>query len=375
LGPTKCVTTTCGNKIQEGTEQCDDGNAATGDGCSPFCRLEPICPINGGACTTPCGDGILLDVDKASGQECDDGNLVNGDGCSSNCKVEAGFTCSDVSASAGHVLMPPIVIRDFKGWNEIGGHPDFEHYIGAGAPGTVQSMLSATGVPTHVPECMPQTSNGCAPLAGANPVWDPTVDWFGMWYVDNATYSKTVVQTLSLLGQLGGVNSTTCGTVGNPGCTSYQFSTGAFFPIDDQGWGNGPNTHNYGFTSLVRHWFVYAGAATFSFKGDDDVWIFINKTLAVDLGGTHGSATGVITLDPSDGSGYVCDFVAPGPPSPTSVCDSAARTGGGHVVNLGLQRGALYEVAVFHAERHTSASAYALTLAAAGTSRSSCSRK
>jgi fibro-slime domain-containing protein len=180
---------------------------------------------------------------------------------------------------------------------------------------------------------------------------------------------------LSLSGQLGGVNSTTCGTAGSPACTSYQFSTGGFFPIDDQGWGNGPNTHNYGFTSLVRHWFVYAGAATFSFKGDDDVWIFINKTLAVDLGGTHGSATGVITLDPSDGSGYVCDFVAPGPPSPTSVCDSAARTGGGHVVNLGLQRGALYEVAVFHAERHTSASAYALTLAAAGTSRSSCSRK
>lgn len=35
-----------------------------------------------------CGDGINL------GQlECDDGNLANGDGCNSDCEVEAGFEC------------------------------------------------------------------------------------------------------------------------------------------------------------------------------------------------------------------------------------------------------------------------------------------
>eukprot|EP00826_Nyctotherus_ovalis_P051747 TRINITY_DN6483_c0_g1_i1.p2 TRINITY_DN6483_c0_g1~~TRINITY_DN6483_c0_g1_i1.p2 ORF type:complete len:394 (-),score=112.85 TRINITY_DN6483_c0_g1_i1:889-2070(-) len=36
-----------------------------------------------------CGDGINLGLN-----ECDDGNKLNGDGCSSECKVEEGFTCS-----------------------------------------------------------------------------------------------------------------------------------------------------------------------------------------------------------------------------------------------------------------------------------------
>ena len=31
--------TECGNGIVEGEEQCDDGNLAGGDGCSPVCRV------------------------------------------------------------------------------------------------------------------------------------------------------------------------------------------------------------------------------------------------------------------------------------------------------------------------------------------------
>lgn len=41
-----------------------------------------------GTCKEICGDGIDL------GQvECDDGNLINGDGCSTDCKIEYGFEC------------------------------------------------------------------------------------------------------------------------------------------------------------------------------------------------------------------------------------------------------------------------------------------
>src|SRR5690348_6116771 len=36
-----------------------------------------------------CGDGVLQD-----GEQCDDGNGASGDGCSSACVVETGFTCS-----------------------------------------------------------------------------------------------------------------------------------------------------------------------------------------------------------------------------------------------------------------------------------------
>jgi cysteine-rich repeat protein len=35
-----------------------------------------------------CGDGLNLGIN-----ECDDGNLIDSDGCSSTCKIEAGFEC------------------------------------------------------------------------------------------------------------------------------------------------------------------------------------------------------------------------------------------------------------------------------------------
>jgi uncharacterized repeat protein (TIGR01451 family) len=41
----------CGNQIKEGSEQCDDGNNNSGDGCSVNCQLEggpvPICILQG----------------------------------------------------------------------------------------------------------------------------------------------------------------------------------------------------------------------------------------------------------------------------------------------------------------------------------------
>ena len=34
----------CGNGIVEGTEQCDDGNTISGDGCSSTCRVDRVTP-------------------------------------------------------------------------------------------------------------------------------------------------------------------------------------------------------------------------------------------------------------------------------------------------------------------------------------------
>ncbi|HEY2731056.1 MAG TPA: DUF4215 domain-containing protein [Polyangia bacterium] len=378
IGPTSCLPTTCGNKVTEGSEQCDDMNHDQGDGCSPLCRLEPSCPAGGGACATVCGDGLLLPIDKANGQQCDDGNTISGDGCSKDCKIEPGYACTDTPIKPNPLILP-IVYHDFKGWNETGGHPDFECVIGEGDPGTALPQLGGAngGVPVHVNMCKPLTANLCAStsrlcMPTQTATYDPNKDWFGMWYVDNDIYNKPIVQTLTLGGQVGGANSATCNTGANPACTSFQFATTAFYPIDGLGWGNGPNAHNYGFTSETRYWFEYSGSATLTFVGDDDVFVYINKILAVDLGGLHKREQGTITLDASAGTGYSCDFVAPGP-TLTGGCNSVAQTGGGHVVDLKLKVGSVYEIVVFQAERHTTESNYTLTLSNFSGIRSVCS--
>lgn len=65
----------CGNGVIEDDydhdERCDDGDYASGDGCSSTCQLES------------CGDGI-----EDPSEDCDDGNLMDNDGCTSTCHAE-----------------------------------------------------------------------------------------------------------------------------------------------------------------------------------------------------------------------------------------------------------------------------------------------
>lgn len=74
----------CGNAALEPPEQCDDGNAAAGDGCRADCTREL------------CGDGR-----RDPAEQCDDGNTANGDGCSATCTVERVPACGDAILDAG----------------------------------------------------------------------------------------------------------------------------------------------------------------------------------------------------------------------------------------------------------------------------------
>ncbi|PWJ68358.1 fibro-slime domain-containing protein [Fibrobacter sp. UWR4] len=76
-------------------------------------------------------------------------------------------------------------------------------------------------------------------------------------------------------------------------------------------------THNYGFTMKIQAQFEYVKGQYFEFYGDDDVWVFINNKLVVDIGGQHHQSNGSVDLD-----------------------------------KLGLTEGETYPFHIFYAERH-----------------------
>ena len=192
----------------------------------------------------------------------------------------------------------PVTFRDFRGSNESGGHPDFESYSGV-VTGLVQTMLDSDRKPVYAPAGSTKVTTGAAE--------------FNQWY-------RTVP----------GVNSEVRSSIAlgpsDAGAGYRIYDNSNFFLLDDAGYGITPGwTHNFHFTTEIHATFKYKGGEIFTFRGDDDVWVFVNNRLAVDLGGVHSALTGRI------------DF------------DAMAS-------QLGLVVGQTYNFDVFHAERHTRAS-------------------
>jgi len=83
----------CGNGKLDPGETCDDGLSGAGQGCSSTCQENRGWNCNGepSVCTTTCGDGII-----AGAEQCDQGPgyPASYDGCSSTCQSEYGFVCS-----------------------------------------------------------------------------------------------------------------------------------------------------------------------------------------------------------------------------------------------------------------------------------------
>jgi fibro-slime domain-containing protein len=75
---------------------------------------------------------------------------------------------------------------------------------------------------------------------------------------------------------------------------------GGFFPIDGELFGNSAGgSHNFHFTYEARAAFTHhAGDGLyFSFEGDDDVWMFVDGKLVLDVGGVHSSVSQTIEFD------------------------------------------------------------------------------
>lgn len=181
-------------------------------------------------------------------------------------------------------------IRDFQST-----HPDFESFNGTQATtGLVNADLGTDGKPVHA--AMGPTSQTTGP------------ENFNQWYRDVDGVNETFEVELPLTA------STTAGF--------YTYDSSAFFPVDGRGFGNESWAHNFHFTTEVHATFKYEGGEVFQFRGDDDIWVFVNGKLVIDLGGLH--------------------------PALEASVDFDARA-----AELGLVVGETYPLDIFHAERHT----------------------
>jgi fibro-slime domain-containing protein len=235
-----------------------------------------------------CGPhGLRGDPDAMSGDDDDDGPPDARPGAPDAAPV----VVNDGSLPNGCNLLP-VILRDFRV-----SHPDFEHFTSdAVTPGLVEAELGADGTPTYAHPGGTICTTGPAE--------------FAHWYHDTPGTNMRVEIDLELTETSNGV---------------FVYDSDAFFPLDGQGFGNEAMAHNFAFTTEIHTTFEYRAGDSFTFRGDDDVWLFVNGRLALDLGGLHQPATGTIGLD----------------------AQAAA---------LGITPGEIYPMDIFQAERHTSLS-------------------
>jgi fibro-slime domain-containing protein len=254
---------------------------------------------------------------------------------------------SDTQAGAPEAIVLTGVVRDFKERTAENGHPDFErrpdrgfgHYVG-----NVAEQLDADGKPVFTGQgfkvgnqwrdshgnniCWRLFDSSRGDTAGTNRGSDPggiqSDESFRLWFRDDPRVNKSRLLDVTLVRQADG---------------SYVFDSdvddvyderGGFFPIDHQLYGNSGGTpdHNFHFTFELNTEFIHREDEDqrFTFRGDDDVWVFIDGRMVIDLGGVHGAIEQTIELN-----------------------------------RLGLADGEVHKLSFFFAERHRTESNFRMT--------------
>lgn len=227
------------------------------------------------------------------------------------------------------------VVRDFKERSVDGGHTDFERQPGLGYGLYAQNIAVDIGAD----EKPVFTGNGRKVRrsyrdAGGNPIcwtlYDPSrgdrigrwsgydsggiesASSFNMWFNDVLGMNMSRTLDLTLVREEDG------SYVFDSNEVDWCQEVGGFFPIENQLFGNSapqnnaPN-RNFHFTFELHTEFTYneGDGQIFTFRGDDDVWVFVNGKLVIDLGGVHAAEEQTVDidrLDLVDGEDYRLSF-------------------------------------------------------------------
>ncbi|HEY4159057.1 MAG TPA: fibro-slime domain-containing protein [Polyangiaceae bacterium] len=230
--------------------------------------------------------------------------------------TELSTTTDENDSGCGSTLWG--IARDFVGYNQVATnppgmpHPDFGSHYCCGSPlGTVLATLGSDQKPVY----NPANVAGDYTMSGVG-LTGP--DAFAQWYNAAPSFNLAYLVGFHLVPAADGM--------------SRVFASSEYFPVDGEGFGNlgdygdDGKSHNFGFTTELHTKFKYQGGEVFSFEGDDDLWVFVDNKLAIDLGGIHVAMPGSVMLDA-----------------------------------LGLTKGQVYALDLFNAERHPAGSHFKIT--------------